>query len=144
MHLNVTEFLDLLKDIDIISPEIDEALKDASISVANDLGLNINWLNTDAQSLSNDLPVSWMDRIQEVYKSSNLEVYSISRSDMLFAKFWAYCDRQQDLNDLIDLKITENEIDETSNLVKTKDANPTWPLYVDEQTQKLKRKMRYV
>lgn len=132
------------KDIDVIAPEIDSALKEASISVANDLGLNVDWLNSDAHVLTKDLPLDWRMRILEIFKSSHLEVNSISRSDMIFAKFWAYCDRQQDLHDLIDLQITEIEIDNIADIIKTKDAHPNWPLYVEEQTQKLKQKMGYV
>jgi hypothetical protein len=62
---------------------------------------------------------------------------------MIFAKFYAYCDRQKDLQDLVDLKVTIQEIDIAVQLTRQKDGHPAWPEYVEEQKQKLKQRMGY-
>ena len=62
---------------------------------------------------------------------------------MIFAKFYAYCDRQKDIFDLVDLFPTNDEIDRAAELIKTLDGNPNWPLYVENQKLKLKQKLGY-
>ncbi len=131
------------KDIDIVGPEIDEVLKEAAVYVADQLGLNPNWLNTEPKGLAKDMTPGWEKRIFEVYKSACLIVHSISREDMIFAKFYAYCDRQKDLQDLIDLRVTSPEIDKAAELTIQKDGHALWPKYVKEQQLKLKQRMGY-
>lgn len=131
------------QDIDVLIPEIDQVLRAASIQVANELGLPAKWLNTDAKSLLRDLESGWEERTFEVYKNSHLEVSSIARADMIFAKFYAFCDRGRDLNDLVDLKVTSAEIDAASEQTKNKDGNPLWPTLVAEKTAELKKVMGY-
>ena len=131
------------QDIDVVGPEIDVALKEASVYVADQLGLNPQWLNADPRGLAQDMAPGWEKRIFEVYKSTGLIIYSISREDMIFTKFYAYCDRQKDLQNLIDLKVTSKEIDRAAKLTIQKDVNPLWPQYVKEQQQKLKQRMGY-
>jgi hypothetical protein len=131
------------KDIDIVGPKIDSELEEAAVYVANQLGLNPNWLNTEPKGLARDMTSGWKKRIFEVYNSSCLIIHSISREDMIFAKFYAYCDRQKDLQDLIDLKITKNEVEIAAQLTEQKDAHPLWPKYVKEQELKLKQRLGY-
>jgi hypothetical protein len=83
-------------------------------------------------------------RVIEVFASASLAVHSISRRDMIFAKFYALCDRQRgDAQDLMDLQVSEEEIDVAADLTAQKDGNPNWPKHVEQEKQKLKRKMRY-
>jgi hypothetical protein len=63
---------------------------------------------------------------------------------MIFAKFYAYCDRQKDLQDLVDLNVTAEEIETAAKLTAQKDAHPSWPAYVNEQEKKLKLRLGYV
>lgn len=131
------------KDIDVVGPELDDRLKEAAVYVADQLGLNPHWLNTEPRGLAKDMTPGWEKRIFEVYRSTCLIVHSISREDMIFAKFYAYCDRQKDLQDLIDLKVSLKEIESAAQLTTQKDAHPLWPAYVKEQLQKLKQRMGY-
>jgi hypothetical protein len=43
------------KDIDVVGPEIDEALREAAVYVAEQLGLNPYWLNTEPKGLAKDM-----------------------------------------------------------------------------------------
>lgn len=130
-------------DIDVVAPEIDKELKDIAIEVSEELGLTERWLNSDPKGLVKDLSNGWDRKILKVYSASNLEIYSISRQDLIFSKFWAYCDRQKDENDLIDLQVTELELNIAVKKTKMMDANEIWPDYVEEQALKLKRKLGY-
>jgi hypothetical protein len=131
------------QDIDIVAPEIDQALKQASEEVANILGLNSSWLNSDPIGLADDLAKGWKDRVIQVYTNIHLKVFSISREDMIFAKFYAYCDRQKDIYDLVDLAPTSDEIERAAKLTLSMDANVDWPAYVEIQKHKLKKRMMY-
>jgi len=71
-------------------PPIDDALREAAESVAEDLGLDSHWLNAGPSSIVKDLKVGWDKRVQIVFNESNLVVYSISREDLIFSKFWAF------------------------------------------------------
>jgi hypothetical protein len=62
---------------------------------------------------------------------------------MIFAKFYAYCDRQKDIYDLIDIAPTLDEIDRAAQLTSRMDANADWPTYVELQRRKLMKRMKY-
>ncbi len=131
------------KDIDVIAPPIDEALKMAAISVADDLGLDHHWLNNGPTSITTDLREGWQERVIEIFKASNLTVFSISREDLIFSKLWAMCDRGKDEQDLLLLNPSKSELESAIEFVKTKDGNPKWPAHVKEQSNILKRKLGY-
>lgn len=140
---NVTRLGRATTDIDVVAPEIDEALKEAAVYVADQLGVRPHWLNSNPKALAKDMAPGWESRIIEVYSASNLVVHSISRRDMIFAKFYAYCDRQKDLNDLIDLAVTEDELNEAADLTRQMDGNPLWPIHVNEQLEIVRKKFGY-
>jgi hypothetical protein len=131
------------QDVDIVGPKIDDRLEEAAVYVASQLGLNPNWLNCAPRGLARDMTPGWEERIFEVYNSSCLIVHSISREDMIFAKFYAYCDRQKDLQDLLDLKVTKSEVEKAAQMTVQKDAHPLWPKYVKEQELQLKQRLGY-
>lgn len=131
------------RDVDIVGEEIDTVLSEAALLVAKDLGLKPKWLNSEPKSLARDMRLGWEDRIFLVYSDTNLQIFSISREDMVFAKFYAYCDRQKDLEDIIALKVTLSEINEAFELTKLKDGNPLWPKHVETQLLKLKKRLNY-
>lgn len=132
------------RDIDVVGDEIDEALSEAALLVARDLGLKPNWLNSEPKSLTRDMKSGWENRIFLIHEDTQLKIYSISRSDMIFAKFYAYCDRQKDIEDLISLNVTDDEITEAAEFTKLKDGNPQWPNHVEEQQLKLRKRLGYV
>jgi hypothetical protein len=131
------------RDIDIVGEEIDSVLSEAAILVAKDLGLKPKWLNTEPKSLARDMRSGWEGRIFLIYQDTNLQIFSISREDMIFAKFYAYCDRQKDIEDIISLRATPSEINEAFELTKLKDGNPLWPKHVESQLLKLKKRLGY-
>jgi hypothetical protein len=131
------------KDIDIVAPPIDKALSEAADSVASDLGLNSHWLNCGPDSLINNLAKGWKDRIIEVFRSSNLTVFSISREDLIFSKFWALCDRQKDKNDLILLNPSKEELNNAVIQTISCDGNPSWPEWVEKQAKLIKKDLGY-
>ena len=131
------------KDIDVLAPPIDEALKEAAVFVAEQLQLDKGWLNTGPDSLIRDLPADWKERVVEVFKASHLVVYSIGRRDLLFSKFRALCDRQKDMEDIIALKPTKEELEIAANYTMDKDGNPDWGEWVTRNLDKVKRKMGY-
>lgn len=111
--------------------------------VANDLGLNPKWLNSDPKGLAKDMRKGWESRVFLVYSETNLQIFSISREDMIFSKFYAYCDRQKDIDDLVALNVSLYEIKEAYELTLKKDGNPLWPKHVESQLVKLKKRMGY-
>jgi hypothetical protein len=131
------------KDIDIVAPPIDKVLAEAAISVANELGLDPHWLNCGPETISKELEPGWEKRLIEVFLASNLTVFSISRSDLIFSKFWAFCDRQKDKEDLILLNPTPTELDIAVKLTLTKDGNPQWPEWVIKQSIILKKALKH-
>lgn len=131
------------QDIDIVAPAIDQVLRDASNDVANELDLHKDWLNSDPKNLGKDMRSGWEERVIQVYHASNLTIFSISREDMIFSKFYAYCDRQKDILDLVALKPSMEELERAITLTRTIDGNPGWPEYVDKQANKLKQRLGY-
>lgn len=131
------------KDIDIIAPPIDEILKNSALSVSQDLGLDDHWLNCGPETKSKDLASGWEDRVFEVFNDSNLSVFSISRSDLIFTKFWALCDRQKDKQDLLLLKPSLIELEDAIKQTLSKDQNPYWPEWVKKQGDNLKQELGY-
>jgi hypothetical protein len=131
------------RDIDIVGEEIDQILQEAALLVAKDLGLKPLWLNTEPKSLGRDMKPGWKERIFLIHEDSHLKVFSISRSDMIFSKFYAYCDRQRDIEDLVSLKVTSEELLEAADYTKLKDGHHLWPQHVEMQAQKLKKRLGY-
>ncbi|HAZ11562.1 MAG: hypothetical protein A2X86_21600 [Bdellovibrionales bacterium GWA2_49_15] len=131
------------RDIDIVAPPIDQALTEVAASVAEDLGLDSHWLNSGPGSIVQDLKDGWEKRVQEIFKDTNLVVYSIARDDLIFTKFWALCDRQKDFEDLILLKPTLAELNQAVEYTKTRDANPDWTNWIDKQAKRLKKELGY-
>lgn len=131
------------RDIDIVGAEIDAVLTEAALLVAKDLGLKPEWLNSEPKALARDMKPDWENRIFPIHSDSNLKIFSISREDMIFAKFYAYCDRQKDIEDLAALKVTFEEIQNALVYTKTKDAHPLWPKHCDDMALKLKKRLGY-
>ena len=134
------------EDIDIISPKIDQALHDASVQVANDLHLKHGWLNDKAhQIFADDLPTGWESRVFDVFTASHLRVQSISNFDLAALKFLAECDRQKDFQDLVELNLSESDIEQISRHALSRNPGDVedWPSLVAVVENKLRRKMGY-
>jgi hypothetical protein len=131
------------RDVDVVAPPIDESLAAAALSVAYDLNLDAHWLNSGPGSIVQDLKEGWEKRVFEVFHGRNLIVFSISREDLIFSKFWALCDRQKDLQDLLLLKPSPAELFGAIEYTKTRDGHPDWPKWVDKQALIVRKGLGY-
>jgi hypothetical protein len=78
-----------VKDCDMVRlvPHTAEDAVDYGKSlVANDLGLEQEWLNHQAMFFSVYLPPNWQERVEPVCDFGPLTVFSLSRGDMLASK----------------------------------------------------------
>jgi len=91
--------------------------------------------------LAEDLPTGWEDRTREVYRGSNLIVKSLGRKDLLFSKFYAACDRGDDIEDILLIKPNEQELAEANAWVLEKDAAEIWPSIVEEMLAELRKRI---
>ncbi len=129
------------KDIDVIEPDIPADLEGDIIIIARKLGLGPQWINIGPSSIVSNLPVNWKHRVELVFEGDYIEVYSISREDIIFSKFWAMCDRQQDADDLCALVPSKEELDIAFNRVVQCDGNPKWPEWVKINFDKIKKRL---
>lgn len=127
------------RDIDVLEPELDESLKQAADEVRLRHGLRTDWINNGPSSLIPHLPSDWKNRLQPVFQSSSLLVYAIGRPELLVSKLWAEADRQEDIDDLVSLSPTVEELTDAARLVATYDANPDWPKHVERTVAKVLR-----
>lgn len=101
-------------DCDVI--QVDEVewqvISRAAAEVAQSLGLAQNWLNRECRSFAWCLPLGWHDRCEHVGGFGPLDVYRLSRFDLLGAKLVAGTDRTHDLIDLRDLNPSLAELDQ--------------------------------
>lgn len=125
------------KDVDVLTPKIDDELKKISIEISHAEDLSEGWLNNGPRDLIRDLEANWREEVVKVFDGQALTVYSISRKDMIFSKLFAMCDRQTDRNDLIALKVTRKEVEEVIDRVKKCDAGEGWEDWVEECTEDL-------
>ena len=68
---------------------------------------------------------------------------SLSRVNFLRSKLFAFLDRGIDLQDLILLKPSIEEINSITDWLKERDANPDWPEYVDIRLKELFSELNY-
>lgn len=128
-------------DVDVITPKIDSDFSAIADSLAKNLSLHSGWLNNGPESLAEDLPKGWEDRTKEVYRDSNLIVKSLGRKDLLFSKFYAACDRGDDIEDILLIKPNEQELAEAKAWFLEKDAAEIWPSIVEEMLGELRKRM---
>jgi hypothetical protein len=136
------------QDCDVLSPKIPadilKAAKDFSREIAAQGGdLKEDWLNNGPEALMNALPKKWQARTQDLYSGQALHLQTLGRPDLLRSKFFAYCDRQQDLPDCVALKPTKEEIQETLDWLRGQDAHPGWPDHVNKSMAALAKRLGY-
>ena len=119
------------RDVDILAPELSEALKLASEDFAKTRPtLWSNWLNNGPSSLVDILPTGWETRLQDSYIGTALRLKTLGRPDLLKTKLFAYCDRGTDLSDCIAMRPTPEELDDALAWVILQDGNELWPNHV--------------
>jgi len=127
------------RDVDVVSPEVDQDLKDASIEVAKKLSLPHDWINDGPKDLAKDLLVGWKSRIEPLFQGKALTLYVLGRMDLMATKIYAFCDREDDYQDVIKMKPTPQELDEIYPWVMERDASSYWPDRVDSCFARLRR-----
>lgn len=146
--LIVMKVLDrVTQDIDCLDPKIPDEIKKASVEFAegraDDLALKENWLNNGPARLKLDLPKGWRMHVIQIYEGKHLRLYTLGRLDLLRSKLFAYCDRQQDLEDCEALCPTVDELQTCLSWLVERDANPMWPAHVKTSLHRLAEKLGY-
>ena len=118
-------------------------LKTASQEFSIQAGLDVDWLNNGPESLGNDLPDGWRDRVQPLFNGHAISLTTLGRIDLLRSKLFAYCDRQQDLSDCVALKPSTDELNEIHPWLSECDANPRWAEHVQTSLRFLKKELGY-
>ncbi len=126
------------RDLDVITPDIDPVLLSAAQVIAAKLGLDREWLNNGPSGFIKDLESYWELRTQVIFEGSFLVVKSLGRRDLLATKLQGLCDRDEnDLEDILFLKPTVQEIESLRTWLLQRDASVYWPERVDSQLSKL-------
>jgi hypothetical protein len=127
------------RDMDVITPQIDPVLDMAAKKVAQHFGLSEEWLNNGPASLARDLTVGWEQRAVVIYEGSCLEVKALGRGDLVASKMFAFCDREDDLIDLLKMRPTGEELDSIYDWVLARDASALWPNRVQDCFRRLRK-----
>ncbi len=127
------------RDIDVITPKIDPVLKKIAKVIGEEFGLAENWLNDGPASLAKDLTKGWGDRCVAIFKGGCLELLALSREDLLATKLYAFCDREDDFDDVVKMKPTTRELDKLLPWVLQRDASPLWPQRVQACFSRLRK-----
>jgi len=136
------------QDCDILSPKIPADIMNAAKDFSHELtakggDLKEDRLNNGPETLMDVLPKEWRARTQELYAGKALHLQTLGRPDLLRSKFFAYCDRKQDLPDCIALKPTKAEMQEAMDWLRQQDSNPDWPEHVNTSMAALAKRLGY-
>lgn len=118
------------RDLDLLEAEIPAAIRKAAVDFARQHQLAEDWLNTGPASLAKDLPVGWRGRTQPLFDGESLKLTTLARIDLIRVKLWAMCDRMRDVDDLVALAPSDEELTTAAACVTPLDANPQWPAHV--------------
>jgi hypothetical protein len=90
-----------------VPPEAMPSVERAAESVAAEMQLAPNWLNSDVQIRLDALPSGWQTRKIFVGMYESLTVYAASRPDLIAMKVLA--GREQDIEDLLTMSMRDDE-----------------------------------
>ncbi|RYZ90220.1 MAG: hypothetical protein EOP04_04610 [Proteobacteria bacterium] len=125
------------QDVDLLTSHIPSAIANASLAFADLHGLNSDWLNLGPLELLKHLPADWTTHTVPLFNGKALTLRTLNRQLFINVKLWAMCDRSRDLEDLIALAPTPDELKRAVTWVTPLDANPEWPKYVLSQSQQI-------
>ena len=132
------------RDVDIVSPELSDELKQASKDFAKTIpNLWEDWLNNEPSSLIDILPKCWELRLQDLFQGDALQLKTLGRTDLLKTKLFAYCDRGTDLNDCLAMSPTAEDLDDSLSWVILQDTNEMWPEHVRRSFNDLKQRLAH-
>lgn len=129
------------RDLDLLTTPIPLPIQNAALSFSKKESLDLNWLNNAPSELSRHLPQDWMSQTVELYSGKALTLHCPCRLHMIYAKFWAMCDRDRDLDDLLAMKPSTVEITEAVHWTKPLDANPQWSAHVEATASRLSQSL---
>jgi hypothetical protein len=136
------------KDVDCLEPALPNNIKDA----AREFGarykgpgapLHDEWLNNGPESLIRDLPKGWEKRRISLFKGRRLKLLTLGRIDLLRAKIFAFCDRQQDYQDCLAMKPTARELRTVYPWLKDRDLNELWPEHARRSLKAIAKGLGY-
>jgi hypothetical protein len=135
----------MTEDVDCIDPEIPIEIKKASVDFISQnpkYGLNPEkFLNNGPISIIDYLPEGWRTRTIIIYRGEALIFYTLGRTDLLKTKLDAMVHRGRDMEDVIAMKPTEIELEESLNWVLSVDGGEHWPEMVRESFDELRRRI---
>lgn len=129
------------RDVDLLEVEIPEPISKAAIQFASLHGLSEQWFNAGPADLLMNLPSNWKTDLQLLYSGKSLTLRTLSRINIIRTKFWAMCDRMRDVDDLIAISPSDDEIKIAVQWVSPLDANPGWPKHVESMADALKARL---
>ena len=94
-------------------------------------------------SLVRDLPAGWEKRRVPLFKGKSLKLRTLGRIDLLRAKIFAFCDRQQDFGDCVALKPTAKELRIIYPWLKERDLNELWPKHARTSLLAIAKELGY-
>ena len=117
-------------DVDCLGPKLSEEILAHAANFRKkfpELQLKENWINNGPASLIRELPPGWREGLTPIFSGKALNLTTLSRMDLLRTKLFAFCDRDQDLQDCMALHPSPKELDTCFDWVANRDANPDWP-----------------
>ncbi|MFO7893927.1 MAG: hypothetical protein R6U63_09340 [Longimicrobiales bacterium] len=117
------------------------ALRHAIRTVARDLGLDEDWMNTDVgKQWSQGLPPETAEELTWERFGDGLDVGLVGRQTLIALKLFAAVDRgagSVHAQDLVALDPTDHDLARAREWVLTQDAAPAWPDLVDRAIDRI-------
>lgn len=133
------------EDVDLIHDQIDQPLRDASIVVAKNLGIQEDWLNNKVSSLGKRLAKGWKKKTVVLFEGEAITLMGLNRQDLISSKLHAAIDRKgEDYDDLLFLKPSVDEIELAREYVlKQKSDLETSEVFINAWIRELKNDLGY-
>jgi hypothetical protein len=135
----------MTEDVDCIDPEIPLEIKNASIDFIKQnphYGLvPEKFLNNGPITITKDLPEDWKIRTQIIFQGKALTFLTLSRLDLLKTKLDAMVHRGRDIDDVVAMKPTEEELEASLEWVLNVDGGVYWPEMVKNAFEILRKKL---
>jgi hypothetical protein len=128
-------------DVDLLERDIPEGIAEAARNFATLHGLSENWFNAGPVDIIRSLPHNWRADLEPLFTGDSLILKTLSRINLIRTKFWAMCDRMRDIDDLVAMNPSLEEIEMSVQWVKPLDANPDWPRHVESMALALKKRL---
>lgn len=135
----------MTEDVDCIDPEIPLDIKNASIEFIKQnpqYGLTPEkFLNNGPITIIRDLPAGWRNRTEIIFQGKALTFITLSRLDLLKTKLDAMVQRGRDIDDVIAMKPTEKELEDSLPWVLNVDGGDYWADMVNDSFKELRKRI---